>query len=130
MALSKIQAEFVVDYCKLIAWMNAHGYRVRDGEAYRTEYQQKEYVRTGRSKTMLSRHRDRLARDFEIDIEFPDGSIVWFGNLTLDQAYNALKPAGEYWESLHPGNVWGGNFDLDLKTKDAWLDLGHFEKRV
>ena len=42
-----------------------------------------------------------------------DGKIIW------DKAI--LAPLGEYWESLHPKNRWGGNFS-------NLVDCPHFER--
>jgi hypothetical protein len=132
MSLSSEQESFAVDIAKLIFFIEAEPFiRARLGEGYRTEYQQKEHVRRGRSKTMDSSHRERLGQDLEFDFKFPPmESWQWFGLMNPVHAERYLREIGKYWESLHPRNVWGGNFDKDFTRPDKWLDLGHFERRI
>lgn len=67
------------------------------------------------SKTLNSLHADRLAVDFNFFID---------GQLTYD--FYLIKPLGDYWVSLHPQNVWGGDFNKDGK-KNGFIDTPHFE---
>jgi len=102
--------------CELIAWAHANGYELTFGEAYRTEEQQKLYVKSGYSKTMESKHLDRLAVDFNLFIG---------GQYVTDAA--AYRPLGERWEKL--GGRWGGRFGVKLEeyaVKVGW-DANHFE---
>ena len=64
------------------------------------------------SKTLFSKHADRLAIDFNFFIN---------GKLTYDK--NKIAPLGEYWKSLHPDNRWGGDF----KSFQPSGDTPHFE---
>jgi hypothetical protein len=57
---------------------------------------QREFTRHFR---ILLQHKNRLAVDLNL---FKDG-------LYLDQTEDH-RPIGEYWEALHPENVWGGRF--------------------
>ena len=98
MSLSKEQAGFLLDMCKLIQFATGQGFVLTAGELYRTPEQQEIYMKTGRSQTMNSLHLKRLAVDFNI---FKDGKLVG------DKA--TLAPLGAYWESLNPLNSWGGN---------------------
>ena len=41
------------------------------------------------------------------------------GKLTYD--IPTLKPVGDYWESLHPKNQWGGNWK-------SFKDVPHFQR--
>lgn len=100
--LSDIQAEFTLDVASLIRWCFANGYKVTLGEAHRTPEQQRIHVQRGRSRTMRSAHLIRLAIDLNL---FKDGRY-----LTRSEDYTS---AGEYWKSLHPKNVWGGDFPKD-----------------
>jgi hypothetical protein len=92
------QAKFLLDVCRLVIKATQMGFVVTGGELYRTAEQQEIYVKTGRSRTMNSLHRDRRA----IDLNF-----FWEGKPTYDKG--KLAPLGAYWESLHPLNSWGGN---------------------
>jgi hypothetical protein len=110
--LSQHQAEFLLDVCKLIAFATKQGWMVTGGELYRTPEQQEIYVKTGRSKTMASKHLKRCAIDLNF---FKEGKLSW------DKS--ALAPLGQYWESLSPLNRWGGNFK-------SLVDVPHFERNV
>ena len=112
MSLRKEQSAFVNDIAKLIQYADTIGIELTFGEAYRTEYQQKEYLRTGKTKTMRSNHLRRLAIDFNFFID---------GELTYDKV--KLQRLGDYWESLNNKNRWGGNW----KTFE---DTPHFERNV
>ena len=69
------------------------------------------------SKTLFSKHADRLAVDFNYFIN---------GRLTYD--FHKVQCLGKYWESLHPDNVWGGDFNKN-GIKDGFVDTPHFEMR-
>lgn len=112
MSLMQEQAEFLLDACRLIQFATQNGFLVTGGELARTPEQQALYVRSGRSKTMLSNHLKRCAIDLNF---FRGGKIIW------DKA--TLEPLGAYWESLNPKNRWGGNFK-------SLVDCPHFERNV
>jgi len=112
MSLSQEQAAFLLDACKLIEYASAQGFTVTGGELARTPEQQAIYVKTGRSKTMMSNHLKRCAIDLNF---FKGGAIIW------DKA--TLAPLGAFWESLNPKNRWGGNFK-------SLVDCPHFERNV
>lgn len=118
MGLSDEQWEFLKDVAKLIEFAQARGYKLTGGELERTRYQQAEYIRTKRSRTMESNHLRKLAIDLNI---FWHGEYV--GGMKWVDAQNACKPLGDFWESLHPKNRWGGNFA-------KIVDLPHFERNV
>ena len=86
----------------LILWAYRNGYELTLGEAYRTKEQQAIYVKAGLSKTMNSKHLDRLATDLNA---FKNGEY-----LTDSDSY---KPLGDYWKSLDPECVWGGDWGWD-----------------
>lgn len=112
MSLVAEQAAFLIDVAKLVNKATELGFVVTGGELYRTPEQQQIHVRAGRSKTMNSIHLKRCAIDLNF---FKDGK------LTYDVA--ALRPVGDYWESLNPKNQWGGNWK-------SFKDVPHFERRV
>ena len=114
MSLVKAQAEFLINVTQLLAKAYDLQFVVTAGEMHRTVDQQKLYVEQGRSKTMNSRHLNRLAVDLNF-FKQENNSL----SLTYDK--NDLQPLGDYWESLHPQNRWGGNW----KT---FKDTPHFER--
>jgi len=85
---------------------------VTAGEMWRSPEQQAIYFKTGRSKTMESKHLRRLAIDLNF---FKDGELCY--------NVETLRPVGQYWETLDPKNRWGGNFK-SLK------DVPHFERNA
>lgn len=110
--LSDIQSEFLLQMCDLIKFATALGFKVTGGELQRTPEQQSIYVRTGRSKTMDSNHLRKCA----IDLNFIQNE-----RLVYDRT--KLQPIGDYWESLHPNNRWGGNWK-------SFKDMPHFERHT
>lgn len=112
MSLIYEQHAFLQDVARLVIFADQAGFIVTGGELWRTPEQQSIYVKTGRSKTMASNHLRRLA----IDLNFlKDGKLVW--------DVSAIKPVGDYWESLHPKNRWGGNWK-------SFKDVPHFERNI
>ncbi len=111
--LQQEQMAFSHDLVKLLAHVMASGWGVTLGEAWRTEEQQRLYVKQGKSLTMDSYHRKRLA----IDLNF----FTSEGLLTYH--HEDIMQFGAFWEGLHPQNRWGGNF----KGLD---DTNHFERRL
>jgi hypothetical protein len=125
MKLSEKQQIFTINVGKLIEYAASCEIGLTFGEAHRTPSQILlnffgfEVVRDGEgialkksrklSKTLLSKHADRLAVDFNFFIN---------GKLTYDK--HKLSCLGKYWESLHPNNRWGGNFK-------SFVDTPHFE---
>ena len=115
MKLSEYQAIFSYNIADLILYANSIGVALTFGGAYRTKPQQLLYYfgytikvvgkelklvkDKKRSWTLYSKHRKRLAVDFNHFID---------NKLTYDK--KKLQQMGDYWESLHPKNKWGGNF--------------------
>jgi hypothetical protein len=119
MILSEKQKIFTQNIAKLIDWAYAHGFELTFGEAWRSPEQQAIYVREGKSKTMNSRHLDRLAVDFNV-----------FKGKNLVGGAQDIKPLGDYWVSLHPDNVWGGDFNCNsIVGDDRFIDAPHFEMK-
>ncbi|WKZ33686.1 MAG: M15 family metallopeptidase [Thermodesulfobacteriota bacterium] len=116
MELSEKQRRFTARVAELIRFAYSNGLELTLGEAYRTEEQQKLYLKSGKSRTMASPHRERLAVDLNL---FIGGKYVSDGE--------AYRPLGEKWESL--GGRWGGRFGVrkeEYGTKVGW-DANHFE---
>ena len=112
MKLVEEQAAFLRDVARLIDFVNDRGIVATGGELMRTQAQQAMYVSAGKSQTMASNHIRKLA----IDLNFIKDD-------RLETDMGVLRPIGEFWESLHPSNRWGGNF----KTL---VDTPHFERNV
>jgi len=98
MTLQDKQALFARNISQLIEFIYAHGYTITFGEAFRTVEQAEIYAKSGKG-IKDSLHCKRLALDINL---FKDGNYL--PNSTDH------KPFGEYWESLHPLNRWGGVF--------------------
>lgn len=103
------QAAFLLDVCKLVQFSTDRGYVVTGGELARTVEQQEIYVKTGRSKTMRSKHLDRLAIDLNF---FKDGKLTY-----------ETEEIGRYWESLSPKNS-AGMFWKNFK------DVPHYQRNA
>ena len=107
------QWKFLQDLAKLIEYAKGLGFVLVGGELYRTREQQEIYFKQGKSKTLNSRHCQRLAIDLLI---MTQKDRVW----VIDGDYEKYKKLGEYWKSLDTDNVWGGDW--------GW-DANHFEKK-
>ena len=116
MSLSKVQAQFTKDICDLIEYADHKGYNVTFGEVQRPIEMQEIYIKTGRSTTMRSKHLQRLAADLNF-FRREDNNHVYV------VAKEELQQFGDYWESLHPQNSWGGNWR-------SFKDTPHFQRSL
>lgn len=112
MKLSDHQHEFLRDVVKLLGYAHSLGWKVTGGELRRTEYQQREYIRIGKSKTMNSKHLKKCA----IDLNFFEPVTHKY---TTSKA--KLQKLGDYWEALNDRNSWGGNWK-------SFRDTPHFQR--
>ena len=110
--------EFTLMVARLIDFIYSNGMEATGGEWWRHPHMQVYYLKTGYTRTKTSKHTQRLAQDL---------------NLFIDGKYTAnpedYRSCGEYWESIHPENLWGGRFSIrpeDYDKKVGW-DSGHFE---
>lgn len=109
--LSQCQYCFALDVIRLLIYMNNQDYKFTFGEAMRSREQAEIYAAKGIG-LKNSLHCKRLA----IDINLFDQQ----GNyLTTTESHRIF---GEYWESLHPANKWGGNSEYGA-------DGNHYERR-
>jgi hypothetical protein len=115
LSLSQRQRIFTENIGKLIEWAYQNDYGLTFGHAWRSIQEQRRLVNGGKSQTMNSNHLNRLAVDFNI---FKNGSLTW--------KWNDIKPLGDYWETLHPKNRWGGDWNKN-DIKDGFIDAPHFE---
>lgn len=111
MSLVKSQNKFLLDVSELIQYAEAMGITLTGGELYRTKEQQEIYIKTGKSKTMNSKHLSRLAIDFNF---FIDGALTY--------QKKDVQVLGDFWECLDPKNEWGGNW--------RWKDTPHFQRNL
>jgi hypothetical protein len=135
MTLRERQTLFLYNFSKMVIWGINSGIILTDGEHLRTRDQQMLYFeglnlqRFGveiklirgnrRSKTMFSRHLDKLAGDLNL---IKDGKL---SNNPAD-----YQPLGEYWMSLHPDNVWGSDWNRNHSYLDeTFQDPYHFEMK-
>lgn len=119
MGLRQEQSAFLLDVVSLINWGIAAGFEFTFGEAHRTLEQQQLHVKAGRSKTLQSKHMERLAIDLNV---FRGGKLC---------GREEMIPLGRYWESLHPNNRWGGSWrGLVEAGKSSFIDCPHFERNV
>ena len=114
MSLVTEQHVFLQDFANLILFAIDSGYQVTAGELLRTQEQQAIYLKQKKSKTMDSLHLKKLAGDLSF---FKKG--IWLNG--QKDAIEQIRPLGEYWKSLSPNNVWGGDW--------GW-DVDHFERRI
>lgn len=115
MSLVHQQNIFLLHVAELIRKAAELGFLASGGELYRTAEQQAIHMKAGRSKTLNSQHLKRLAIDLNFFQPTPDGA------LTLTYDVEALRPLGEFWESLDPANRWGGKW--------SFKDTPHFERQ-
>lgn len=106
MKLGQHQEAFSRDVVRLLTKAHELGYEVRIGEAERTAEQQAIYVKTGRSKTMDSEHRNKCA----VDLHFTKDGVLCYP-----------QELGDYWEALNTRNQWGGNWK-------SFKDQPHFQR--
>lgn len=129
-ALIAKQKRFWRDMGHFINFAGTNGFEMTFGEFWRTQFQQAEYFRTGLSKTMDSMHLIRLAGDFNIWFEGRQLFVAGISNEQYMIDLECAKPLGEYWMSLSPDNVWGGDWNRNFNFLDeTFRDPYHFEKR-
>lgn len=102
------QACFTQNIASLLQFINSKGFFVTFGEAYRTPEQAALYAKSGKG-IIDSLHIRRLA----LDLNLFDKDGVYITD------YDFYEPFGEYWETLHHLNRWGGRFKR--------VDSNHFE---
>lgn len=103
------QNVFAQNVGKLLEFIYSKNYSCSFGESYRTPEQAAIYAKEGKG-IVDSLHCKRLAVD--LNLFSPHGDY-----LSKTEDY---KLFGEFWESLHPQNRWGGRF----KSRP---DGNHFE---
>lgn len=112
---------FSRDLAELVLWCFENGFLVEEGEGWRPQFVQCTYHYFGYSKKHEGGlHGLRLAHDF---IFWDHAGYIDFKDPEQPMIKIRLGPVGDYWKSIDPKNVWGGDW-----TKP--FDPGHFERRV
>ena len=117
--LAQAQHLFLLNVARLINYAHSLGLTLSAGEMYRTAEQQALYKKRGLTRAAHSRHQDRLAFDLMI-----------FQNGIYQRQAGAYAPLGLYWQGLHPLNRWGGDWNGNQQTDEAFVDANHFEMRL
>ncbi len=103
-------------------WLNFYGYKIVNTNGVLSLVK-----RAPTSKTLNSRHVERLAVDFNI---FKDGKMLFQDAATQQKEIQDCLVLGDYWISLNTDNVWGGDWDRDHNTIDeTFKDPYHFEMK-
>lgn len=112
LTLFEHQWEFLKDVSKLIDYMSTiEGLEVSGGHLWRSPYEQKFLVKIGRSRTLQSKHLDRLAIDFNFKYQ---GELVG--------KHEVIEDIARYWESLSPYNEAGYFW--------KFFDPSHFQRNT
>lgn len=112
--LSDTQWAFLKDLHRLINFLIDNGVKTTGEELKRPDREQLRRYNDGESNIKTGGgHQEKRA----IDLNF------WINNI-LTTSKKKIKFIGDYWKSLSPKNVWGGDF----KVPSGVWDCGHFEK--
>ena len=97
------------------------------GEGYRTDYQQAEHLRNGVTRVKRSQHQERLAEDFNF---FYLGQYIANPQTAEAGIQGLIRKLGEFWESLHKDNRWGGRYGVKKENYESEIgwDSGHYQR--
>jgi len=118
MGLLSAQIVFAQNVAELLMYIHECKYGCTLGEAWRTPEMAAIYKAQGKG-IVDSQHCKKLAIDINL---FKDGKYL---SDSKDH-----KPFGDFWESLHPLNRWGGDWDGDDCIDPGDNDGNHYEMRV
>ena len=108
---------FTLNIANLIHFAATKGFGLTFGHAWRTLDDQERLYQKGLTQTLESTHLSRLAVDFNV-----------FEGDRLCLEWKKIKILGDHWESLHPNNRWGGDWNGN-DLKDGFIDTPHFEMK-
>ncbi len=121
MSMSDKQWMFLKDVAHLIEYIHSIGWKATGGDLERSYAEQERKYGAGLSKAPAgkSRHNVRMA----IDLNFWDETGAYLPKLPLtdEQHDDKFRLIADYWESLHPKNKAGLNFE-------TFRDPYHFER--
>jgi len=99
LSMREKQCLFTKNIMSLIQFAYNNGYELTFGDAFRDSRVHGDYGIKKSYSAARSQHKLRLAVDFNI---FKDGRYL------EGTEHHAML--GEFWETLHPNNRWGGRF--------------------
>jgi hypothetical protein len=117
MSLSGKQQVFAYNFALLLMFIKREGYGCSLGEVWRTPEMAILYAKKGMG-IVDSQHCKKLAADINL---FKDG--VYLPNSSSHTIF------GQYWETLHPDNRWGGDWNGNDKVDPGDDDGCHYEMR-
>ncbi len=118
--LREAQDRFCKHQAFLVGFARSQRFTMSVGDAWRVPDYQKYHVKKGVSWTLNSQHLKRLAIDFNF---FLDDYYLFSDKSRLDEDKRLIEQVGDYWERLHPNNVWGGRWVKNF-------DPAHFQTKV
>ena len=129
-ALVQAQQAFACDLARTILKAAEFGLALTLGEAWRSQEVQELYYRTGRSKTLASRHGLRLATDVNVYDLRAGGRLLWSDPERYAEDCARFKPLADYFVNLDERNVWGADWDRDGEVLDhTFRDPYHLERK-
>lgn len=103
-------------------WLNYYGYEIENSNGALSLVK-----KAPTSKTLQSRHYDRLAADLNL---FKDGVYLFQNAATRKKEIEMCLVIGEFWLSLNTDNVWGGDWNRNHSIADeTFPDPYHFEMK-
>ncbi len=133
------QSAFLLDISLLIQFANKNGFQVTSGEFERSPELQliyfhgKKVIGDGkefrvvdsraRTTTLKTNHSVRRAADLHFFIN-KEYIFLWKtkeGKEDIERIKKAMKPIADFWKSLNPTNVWGGDWK-------SLFDAPHFQR--
>lgn len=124
------QGAFARDLARTLLHAEQHGLLLTLGEAWRSQEVQELYYKTGRTKTLTSRHGLRLAVDVNAYDLRDGGRLLWAEPDRYAADCARFKPVADYFVGLDPLNVWGADWDRDGDVLDhTFRDPYHLERK-
>lgn len=126
--LSDEQFIFSKNVAVFLHWLTVHHIKWTIGEVWRRAPAQKWLLKKGWTKVLKGQHTKKKAIDLSIYIE--DSLYVPLRNII--ENYDIISHIGLFWKSLHPKNVWGGDWLIDEEgnfKENGFVDLFHFEMK-
>jgi hypothetical protein len=125
---------FSVNFAKLVLYASSLGYEVSIREVGRHQIIQKLYLGNEVIVTGWKRFQQLPTShaEYSLHLDAIAGDLLLFKNGVWVQDLKSYLPLGQYWESLHEDNIWGGNWDRDENYGESanWeVDFNHFEFR-
>lgn len=114
--------DFGMLLCFLERWCPENNILADEGEGWRPDVTEKYYQEHGLSTAKVNAHGERRAHDIWF-YTVPDMKLITEQTHGRDGVRAVLKPIGDYWKSLSPLNIWGGDWEDPF-------DPYHFQRRL